>query len=241
MAWFKDWFNTSYYHLLYGERDEAEAGQFIRKLTGFLNPGKDAVFLDLACGKGRHSVDIAAMGYTVYGVDLSSESIREAAARSGERLHFAVHDMRDVYIRDRFDYVVNLFTSFGYFEERSDNLKTLKAVCADLKKGGVFVQDYFNAEKVVGNLLPLEFKEIGGIRFEIRKEKIDQCIIKTIKFTDRGCAYQFREKVSLFDLHDFKDMYSQCGLEILHVFGDYHLNAFDSGTSDRLILISRKQ
>jgi len=240
MAWFKDWFNTSYYHLLYGERDEAEAGQFIRKLTEMLKPDKNSVFLDLACGKGRHAVDIAAMGFEVFGVDLSRESIREAASRSGERLHFEVHDMRDVYKKDHFDYVVNLFTSFGYFEERSDNLKTLKAVCAGLKKGGVFVQDYFNAEKVVNNMVPLEYKEIGGIRFEIRKEKIDQCIIKTIIFTDRGCSYKFREKVSLFDLKDFRDMYSQCGLEIQHVFGDYHLNAFDAADSERLILISKK-
>lgn len=240
MAWFKDWFNTSYYHTLYGQRDENEAKLFINNLLNFLNPHDGAVFLDLACGKGRHSFDLSSHGYKVCGVDLSTESIAEAKKLANTHLEFDVHDMRKPYRLSHFDYVCNLFTSFGYFDEQNDNLLTLSAVFQELKPNGVFVQDFFNASKVQKNLIPYELKSIAGIDFEITKEIIDKRVIKTIRFTDQNEDFEFQEKVSLFDLEDFKAMYHKSGLDLLHVFGDYQLNAFDPENSDRLILIAHK-
>ena len=77
-AWFKDWFNSPYYHLLYQHRDENEAEQFIKTLIGYLQPAKGATMLDIACGKGRHSMALAEMGFDVTGNDLSEASISEA-------------------------------------------------------------------------------------------------------------------------------------------------------------------
>ena len=241
MAWFKDWFNTSYYHILYGQRDENEAKLFIDNLLNFLKPEANAQFLDLACGKGRHSFDLSEHGYTVCGVDLSIESIAEAQKISHTRLHFDVHDMRKPYKKGYFDYVCNLFTSFGYFDQQEDNLLTLKSVVENLKPGGVFVQDFFNANKVVQHLIPNEKKTIAGIEFEINKEIINHRVIKTIQFTDNDETYVFQEKVSLFDLEDFKSMYQASNLNLIHVFGDYNLSPFDPSSSDRLILIAQKQ
>jgi SAM-dependent methyltransferase len=240
MAWFKDWFNTSYYHTLYGQRDENEAKLFINNLLNFLNPHDGARFLDLACGKGRHSFDLSSHGYSVCGVDLSNESISEAKILANSKLEFDVHDMRKPYKQAYFDYVCNLFTSFGYFEKQDDNLLTLSAVCQELKPKGVFVQDFFNAHKVQKNLLPYELKSIDGIDFEITKEITDKRVIKTIRFNDQNEDFEFQEKVSLFDLENFKSMYQESGLKLLHVFGDYQLNAFDIENSDRLILIAQK-
>ena len=240
MAWFKDWFNTSYYHTLYGQRDENEAKLFINNLLSFLNPQDGAKFLDLACGKGRHSYDLSVHGFDVCGLDLSIESITEAQKLANEKLRFDVHDMRKPYKLEYFDYVCNLFTSFGYFDSQEDNLLTLSAVYQELKPNGVFVQDFFNANKVQKNLLPFELKSIDGIDFEINKEIKDKRVIKTIRFSDQNEQFEYQEKVSLFDLEDFKNMYKESGLDLLHCFGDYQLNSFDPETSDRLILIAHK-
>lgn len=240
MAWFKDWFNTSYYHTLYGQRDDNEAKLFINNLLNFLNPHEGARFLDLACGKGRHSFDLCSYGYSVSGVDLSTESIAEAKKLENAHLEFDVHDMRKPYKQAYFDYVCNLFTSFGYFDKQEDNLLTLSAVCQDLKPKGLFVQDFFNAHKVQKNLVPYELKSVDGIDFEITKEIIDKRVIKTIRFKDQNEDFEFQEKVSLFDLEDFKAMYKESDLDLLHCFGDYQLNPFDPETSDRLILIAHK-
>src|SRR5829696_8643301 len=86
--WFKDWFNSPYYHQLYFNRDEAEAAAFIDKLIKHLNPKKDARILDVACGKGRHSIFLAKKGFDVTGIDLSEYSIEEALKFEAGNLHF---------------------------------------------------------------------------------------------------------------------------------------------------------
>ena len=77
-VWFKNWFNSPYYHKLYSHRDEAEAEIFINNLVQLLHPPAGAKMLDVACGKGRHSMHLANMHFDVTGIDLSSESIAEA-------------------------------------------------------------------------------------------------------------------------------------------------------------------
>lgn len=240
MAWFKDWFNSPYYHILYGKRDEREAETLVGNLLSFLKPVNGSVFLDLACGKGRHTRQIASHGFEAYGIDLSEESIKEASEFADERLHFEVHDMRVPYKSGQFDYVFNLFTSFGYFSNTDDNLATLRAVGEELKIGATLVQDYFNVELVKTKLKAHELKTVQGIEFEISKIIEDKMILKTIKFEDKGVEYRFCEQVCLFDLDDFKKMYEQCGLKIKHVFGNYSLQSFDPHSSERLILISEK-
>lgn len=239
MPWFKEWFNSRYYHLLYGKRDENEAETFIHHLVDVLQPPAKSRFLDLACGKGRHSMQIANLGFDVFGVDLSEESIKAASQYSKANLHFEVHDMRLPFKLQYFDYVLNLFTSFGYFDAVNDNLQTLLSVHQNLKPNGIFVQDYFNANKVIQMMIPHEIKTIEGIAFEIKKHIEGKQIYKSIKFSDEGVDYQFCEQVSLFNIDDFKQLYSEAGFEILNVYGSYQLAPFDFQNSDRLIIISK--
>src|SRR5687768_10522825 len=93
-TWFKDWFNSPYYHQLYFKRDESEAAAFINKLIDHLQPVTGAEMLDVACGKGRHSIQLASKGFKVTGIDLSEDSIREAKEFEEPNLEFFVHDMR---------------------------------------------------------------------------------------------------------------------------------------------------
>lgn len=93
-TWFKDWFNSHYYHQLYFNRDEQEAGAFIDRLITHLKPPANSLMLDVACGKGRHSIHLAKMGFDVTGIDLSEDSITDALQYQTDKLHFFRHDMR---------------------------------------------------------------------------------------------------------------------------------------------------
>src|SRR6478609_7587991 len=110
--WFENWFDTDYYHLLYRHRDDDEAHEFIGALLAHLNPLPGQKALDLACGRGRHSVYLNSKNLDVTGVDLSKSSIAFAKKYENETLHFEVQDMRKSMGINKYDYIFNLFTSF---------------------------------------------------------------------------------------------------------------------------------
>ncbi|MDQ6761961.1 MAG: class I SAM-dependent methyltransferase, partial [Bacteroidota bacterium] len=142
--WFKDWFNSPYYHQLYFKRDESEAAAFINKLIEHLQPAPASLMLDIACGKGRHSRMLAAKGFHVTGIDLSTDSIIEAKKFDAENLEFFVHDMRLPFWINYFDYAFNFFTSFGYFNTRREHDNSIRTIAQSIKPGGIFVIDYLN-------------------------------------------------------------------------------------------------
>ena len=234
--WYASWFNTPYYHILYKDRDHREAAIFMNELTEYLNLKKGDKILDLACGKGRHAKYLYRKGFDVTGVDLSEESIAYAKEYERPGLHFDVHDMCHPY-PDKFDAIFNLFTSFGYFEKKEDNLRTIKAIKAGLKPGGHAVIDFLNAKLAIENLVPEEVKEIGNIVFHIEKYVEDGFIFKNIRFEDKGEEYLFTERVMALDVEDFKKYFEGANVQLKNTFGDYHLNEFDENKSERLILL----
>lgn len=235
--WYASWFDTPYYHILYKDRDYAEAQLFMDNITNYLNLPDDAKILDLACGKGRHSIYLNQLGYDVTGADLSENSITEAKQFENEKLHFCVHDMRQPFSGLQFDAVFNLFTSFGYFDNDEDNLKTLAAIRDSLSEYGFGVIDFLNAQQVIDTLVPTETKTVDGIDFHIKRFYIDGNIYKEIDFEDQGCAYHFTEKVRAFTLPDFEAMMETAGIHLLEVFGDYKLHKYSPKSSERLIMI----
>jgi len=238
--WFENWFDTTWYHTLYSDRDYSEASKFIENLIGHLNPPITAKILDLACGKGRHALHINQLGYRVWGVDLSPCSITEAIESESDRLRFSVHDMRMVYKPDYFDYIFNLFTSFGYFNSQEDNLKVMQSVCDGLKPNGIFVLDFLNAKKVKKSLVKNEVITKGDIKFSIHREVKNNVIQKNIDFVVNGESLHFEERVTAFELNDLQELFKPFKLEIQEIFGNYNLEAFDAKTSDRLILVAKK-
>jgi SAM-dependent methyltransferase len=238
--WFKTWFDSPYYHILYKHRDCDEAGIFINNLLHFFSPSPSSRFLDLACGKGRHSIFLNKKGYDVTGVDLSPESIKLASKCENEKLHFYVHDMRKLFRTNYFDYILNLFTSFGYFESDRDNQSTISSAAKALKKDGFFVIDFFNAQKIISNLKAEEIIDVESIKFIIRKKIQNDFIIKQISFSDKGKDFVFEERVKALSLEDFKKYFNASGLKIVHLWGDYSLNDFDPEHSDRLIIVGKK-
>ena len=187
--WFESWFDTEYYHILYKERNDEEAQLLMDNLTQYLNLPEEARILDLACGKGRHAIYLNSLGYDVTGIDLSENSITEASAYANEKLHFKVHDMRET-CDEKYDAIFNLFTSFGYFDDDADNLKTLKAIHNSLTETGFAVIDFMNADYVIDNLVPEEIKTVDGIAFHIKRTYEDGYIFKEISFEDKGKKHQ---------------------------------------------------
>lgn len=238
--WFETWFNSHYYHILYQNRDQEEAARFIRNLAKYLDLPSGAKALDLACGKGRHALQLRKLGFEVVGIDLAEESINEAKLQEQDGLEFFVHDMRTLYWTDHFDVVVNLFTSFGYFHNADDDQKTISSISEALKPGGVVVIDFLNAEKVIRNLVKEETKQIDGVLFEISRSVEDEIIKKRIKVVDGQFQGEFEEQVDALGLDDFSHYMSTAGLEVKEVFGDYELHHFNAETSDRLIIVAQK-
>ena len=234
--WFASWFDTPYYHILYKERNYREAQLFMDNLTQYLNLPEKAKVLDLACGKGRHAIYLSQLGFDVIGADLSENSIAEASKNSNSNLHFQVHDMREK-MDNQFDAIFNLFTSFGYFENDADNLKTLIAIKESLTEHGFAVIDFMNVNQVIANLVPEETKTVEGIDFHIQRYVKDGHIYKEITFEDQGQAFHFTEKVQALTLQDFQAMMEEAGIYLLDIFGDYKLRKFHKTESERLIMI----
>ena len=235
-AWFASWFDTPFYHILYKDRDYSEAQGFMDNLVNYLNIPEDGTILDLACGKGRHSVYLNSLGYNVTGVDLSENSIAHAKQYENDSLKFQVHDMSKP-IGSRYDAVFNLFTSFGYFEDESDNLKTIKAIQANLKPYGFGVIDFMNSEYIIDNLVPENTKTVDGIDFHLKRSYQDGYIIKDISFHHDDETYNFQERVRAFTLKDFENLFEKADVFLLDVFGDYNLRKFDKKSAERLIMI----
>lgn len=234
--WFTSWFDSPFYHILYKERDHTEAHAFMDTLTHYLNIPEQGSILDLACGKGRHALYLNKIGYDVTGADISENSIAYAKQFENHRLHFDLHDMSEPYGK-QFDAVFNLFTSFGYFENETDNLKTIKAIKANLNDSGFAVIDFMNSEFVIDNLVPDEVKTVDDIDFHIKRYIENGYIVKDISFTDNGKDYSYSERVKAITLENFECMFEQSDVHLLDVFGDYKLRKFNAKTSERLVMI----
>jgi SAM-dependent methyltransferase len=241
--WYKDWFNSDFYHRLYFERDEKEAENFIRRLIDFLQPPPQGRMVDVACGKGRHSRILASMGFNVTGIDLSSHSIAYARQFETENLEFYQHDMRLPFWINYFDCAFNFFTSFGYFTTRREHDDAIQTVAASIKPGGFFVIDYLNTHYSEDHLVYNEMKNVGGTTYEIHRWDDENHFYKKITITDASLTApeEYTEKVAKFSLGDFTDMLSFQNMQVMEVFGDYNLDPYDTRKTPRMIIIARKK
>jgi len=238
--WFAEWFDSPYYHMLYKNHGEDEAKKTLDNLLCALDLAPGARILDLACGKGRHSKYLADKGFDVTGLDISSSSISFARQYEHPRLAFYRHDMRLPFRVNYYDSVMNMFTSFGYFKTDRDHLRTLKNVWKNLKPGGLFLLDYFNAEWVRRHLVRSEVKTVDNIEFHLKRNIRGGCVFKHVAFVLGGRRMAFHERVRLFTLADFRQMLAAAGLDLVRTYGDYDLRAFDPLDAKRLIMTARK-
>lgn len=238
--WFSEWFNSPYYHILYQNRDEKEAEYFLRNVVNKLTFLPEHRIIDLACGKGRHAIYLNSLGFDVTGVDLASQSIEFASTFANNRLHFEVQDLRFLTTSKPYDIALNLFTSFGYFASLEEDELVVKNIYAALKPKGVLLIDFMNVDCVIQNLVERESKTIDSIQFHISKWVENGFIHKKIEVIDNTCTFEFIEKVQALQLHHFNDILTKQNFAIVDTFGNYALEPYKPGASERLIIVAQK-
>ncbi len=242
IEWFRLWFSSPYYHLLYESRNDEEAEDCAKKFSEYLNIQPGSRLLDVACGKGRHSRAFASKGFNVTGIDISASSIIEAKKFETDTLQFFVHDMRLPFWINYFDYAFNFFTSFGYFRTLREHNDALRTIAQSLKLNGIFVIDYLNVHYAENNIVKHEEKEMNGVYFKVKRWFDGERFYKQIDIEDKAknIIESFTEQVKKFNLGNFTDMLSHEGLMIEKVFGNYNLSEYDEKHSPRLIVIAKK-
>jgi SAM-dependent methyltransferase len=152
----KDWYDDDTFWLTFrdymfsAERIEL-ARTDVNHLIALLKLNQDASVLDLCCGIGRHSLEFARRGFQVTGVDRTEpylEQARKVAAEEGLKVEFVQSDMREFVRSEAFDVAINVYTSFGYFDDVADDLRVAENVCKSLRPGGKFVID-MNGKEVI--------------------------------------------------------------------------------------------
>ncbi len=127
----------------------ADAARQVDQIVALASIAPAGRVLDLCCGPGRHSVELARRGFKVTGVDRTPEYLARAAAQAKQEnleVEFVHEDMRAFCRPDGFDAAINLFTSFGYFANPEDDHRVVQNVCRSLRPGGVFVIDMHGKE-----------------------------------------------------------------------------------------------
>ncbi len=235
----QEWFDSPLYETLYAHRDDEEARQLSALIARLYPPESYPEVLDLACGRGRHTLNLARLGYDMTGLDLSpraTDIAKERLQADGHRARFFTADMRFP-LPYRFNGIVNLFTSFGYFERDEDNITVLGSIRTMLKPGGFLVMDYLNADWVRETLVPEETGTLPGMEYSIRRFIRGDMVHKEILITKDGReTLRFREQVKLLDADWFREQLRAKGITIHALFGDYEGAGYDASGSPRLII-----
>lgn len=235
MTWYREWFGEEYLEL-YSHRDEHEARQqvaFFREQCGAV----DGPLLDLACGMGRHMVELRNLDYTPIGCDLSFTLLRTGVVQYGE-MSVARADMRVLpFCDDTFAALVSFFTSFGYFETEDENVRVVREMSRVLRGGAKFLFDYLNVERELENLVRTETRATpsGDVHIERWFDHSARSFNKRMTIGHK----RFLERVRGYDLAEISTMFTSCNLSIRAAFGDFDGSAF-TPSSPRLILVGSK-
>jgi SAM-dependent methyltransferase len=236
--WFEEWFGEDYLRI-YQHRDESEAERAIDLIATHLPDREIQAVLDLACGAGRHSKPLCERWWTV-GLDLSAALLRVARRETPEAPYVRA-DMRMLPFADgSFDLVVNLFTSFGYFEDDREHARVLARVRDAMKPGGTFVIDFLNASQVRRNLVPYDERVENGVTIEQNRiiSPDNRFVEKIIRLRERRREYV--ERVRLLSAGDLERMLEGAGFEVVHCFGDYTGTSWTENSPRTILFASRK-
>jgi SAM-dependent methyltransferase len=237
MAWYQQWFGEDYLEL-YSHRDSGEAEEHIELVGCLFGEKPPRAILDLACGAGRHTGALRQRGYRALGVDLSLTLLVQGRALPRVR-----GDMRRLPFADgSFDWVLNFFTSFGYFEGERENFQVLEEIARVLEPDGRYLLDLMNLDYALANLREYEVREVAGRRAEIHRwwDPASGRINKRILLEGPGEEpRRFLESVRAYRPEEVVIGLRWAGLEVTHQLGSFRGEPHHRD-SERLILVGRR-
>lgn len=241
-----EWYERSFgadYILIYKHRNWENAQAEAKLLAQWMGLPVHSRLLDVGCGMGRHAIALAEQGYKVTGIDLSTHLLKEARRKDEEgKVAFVHGDMRRLPFADgEFDATLNLFTSFGYFEEEEDNVQVLQELRRVLRADGQFLIDYLNPRYIRDHLVPRSERvdaESGCIITETRTIE-GNWVKKQIELKVGDDVRHYAEQVCLYELEWFAAALQRSGLRLEAVCGDYDGSPYNELQSKRLIMTGR--
>ena len=202
--------------------------------------------LDLACGHGRHSIELARRGMRVTGLDLSAPSLEIARrhARDAEvDVEFVQQDMRDLAAEARFDAVVNLFTAFGYFADEADDARVIEHVGRALRPGGRFLVDLLNPLWLARNYQPKVWDELEeGMLFLEEREWDSTTWRNSAVWTfvrPSGERSELRHPLRVYSFPEFATQLRAAGLEPERAWGSFDGEEYGLDAR-RMIVVARR-
>lgn len=239
--WYEAFFGPDYLK----QYEHTTTAQEIDGVETILHLRRGSRVLDLACGAGRHSIELASRGYTVVGYDLSETLLRAARAearKASAKATFVRGDMRDLPYKSEFDAVINMFTSFGYFDRIEDDRKVLAGVARALKPRGKFLMERFNRE-VLAYELPRQswrVRDDGSVILEEDMFDVLRGRYETRQIViDRDGTREHLGSVRAYTFPELKELCDSARVFVHRVLGGLDLSPY-TARSRRIVLYGVK-
>lgn len=241
--WFKDWFSSDEYLSVYQHRNDDDAQKLLDLILVETNVSENASILDVACGAGRHTINLASKGFQVIGFDLS-KSLLNTARQDAIKKHVHVNlfcgDLRKICLRKKFDLILNLFTSFGYFFSDEENFSFVKTAYHLLNKDCYYVFDFLNSNYLLNHLVPETVKGDENKKIIERRRIENNRVIKEISIQNGLIHSSYLESVQLYSRDKIILEFEKIGFKFVKDYGDYNGALFDIEKSQRLILFFKR-
>ncbi len=229
---------------LFSEQLQRDAVDEVKNLIGLLKIKKKDRILDLCCGIGRHSLELARRGFEVTGVDRTGNYIKKAKQEAEQKklkIDFITSDMREYCQPDRFDIVINMFGSFGYFENESDNRKVVKNVHDSLCKGGRFLIETMGKEIIMREYKAKDWSEYGDILVLTERKPINNWS----RIKNRWIVIKGNQKIEhsfsirSYSAIELSSLLYECNFTNVQVWGDLEGIEYNN-EAKRLVVIGYK-
>ncbi len=244
MEWWQSFFDETTGQIMFYEEAWQRAEQSCDALVSLLGLAPGAKILDLACGPGRFALPLAKRGFRVVGLDICEVYLEQARAKAQEhklQIEFVHGDMRAVPFENEFDAVINLFTSFGYFEQEEDHLQVLREVHKCLKPGGRFLLELQNRDWLIKNFRPRNWQEYQNF-FVLEESQMNfaRNRIESRWIVLRGAERkEYTLSLRVFTLAELLELFAQAGLKVLGYYGGLQGESFNIEAKRLAILAER--
>lgn len=245
--WYKKFFKKFYLDIYKDILSSFDTKNQVNFIANILNLSKKSKILDLCGGYGRLSIPLAKKGFEVYLQDLNKDFLKKAekeAKKYKVEIKIIHSDMRKIPYSNKFDAVINMFTSFGYLENDKEDKKVLATVNKTLKRGGKFLIDVINGEWLMRNYKTKDWRKVDDFlilednKFN-RKTKRNLVNLTIINFKNHKTFF-VHTKVRIYTFSELKNMLLDSGFKIIKSYGTLNKEKFSSKFSKRIVILAKK-